>query len=657
MVPNRYFFNPIKISFLLGINGLMTMILMAYSQNPPKGKTGAPGETTCMAYHNFNAGYEGTLSIEGLPSIITPNETYTLTVKAQSTGTAAPVRGGFQLVVIDSLTQKSTGTLTVTDLTHTGTQTNTQLEREYLNLKGAQLFNNDEVSWEVEWTAPALEGKISFYASAVIGNGVGSGGDLVNATKTIPIVAPDGELEVVIDNIVLPACHGGAATAYASVSGGTAPYQYAWSNGETTATASNLTENTYYLTVTDIDGLVSSDTVVIDDPSPINVSTFVTPNQIFCGDTVVLTASAVGGTGALTFVWEGAFEDSLRVSAPGLYCVVVTDENGCTAIACQSVNQDGNSVFCNGISTAGAITCVYPSRKLFPGVTANDTITYSWTGPDGFETSDTFPTIMSGGLYELTATIPNGCSCTSSIEVEERLALDIEVQQVIDATCGANGQIIPNILAGAVEPFSSIPEINADSLAKGDYVVVVTNGDGCMDTVEFSIGGVAPITIAIDEVLADHGSNDGAISITASGGVAPYDFVWKLGTTDISTDEDPMGLASGFYQLSGSDNNDCPFTMDSIEVVLVSDVVDVASAKNISLAPNPAGDYFVIKNTSHTPQLMTVRIFNINHQLVKVFEWVGKEKQIDLSSFPAGVYQVLIQSGNKRATKQLIVRK
>ncbi len=659
MALERYFFNPIKIGIIIGSIGLLAVLLMSYSSKPPKGKTGAPGESTCTACHSIpTPGYEGDLSIEGLPSTFTPNETYTLTVKGVSTGTASPIQAGFQLVVIYAMTEKGTGTLTVTSPMTTSTQTDLTLNREYLNHKGAQSFENDEVSWTFEWTAPAEEGEVAFYASSIFGNGSGSTGDILLLThKTVVIESPIDVLSVTIDNVVLPNCHGGAASAHAEVTGGTPPYQYLWSNGETTETAINLPEETYFLTVTDAMGDTAKDTVNIDDPSPINIEILASTPTLLCGASVVLKASAVGGTGDFAFVWQGGIEDSLEVSEPGLYCVVATDENGCTAIACQGVNEDVNNVFCNGIST-DTITCQYPSRKLFPGVTANDTITYSWTGPNGFMSSDTFPNAMEGGLYELTATIPNGCSCTSSIEVQSRLELKIEIDQIIDATCGMNGQLLVDITEGNIAPFTAFPNVDIDSLAKGDYSVIVSNGDGCKDTVEFTIGGVDPISIMVDEVLPDHGAQEGAISVTASGGEPPFDFTWKLGGDEVSTDEDVVGLTSGFYQVLCKDASGCLFSLDSIEVPFVSRVVDLAFAKNIFISPNPATDYFnILFVNNDMSKSVVVSIFNINNRLVRSFEFFDKKKQVDVSQLPVGVYQIMIQSGQKFASKRLIIRK
>src|SRR5262249_5174563 len=81
-------------------------------------------------------------------------------------------------------------------------------------------------------------------------------------------------------------CNGGTnGTASSTVSGGTSPYTYSWSNGQTTATANGLGAGTFTLTVTDHSGCISSDPVTITQPSAISVSNSTTGNVSCNGGT------------------------------------------------------------------------------------------------------------------------------------------------------------------------------------------------------------------------------------------------------------------------------------------------------------------------------------------------------------------------------------
>ena len=52
-----------------------TFLLVSFSANPPDGKTGAPGDSLCSECHTpSNAQFNGEISVEGFPAVITPGE-------------------------------------------------------------------------------------------------------------------------------------------------------------------------------------------------------------------------------------------------------------------------------------------------------------------------------------------------------------------------------------------------------------------------------------------------------------------------------------------------------------------------------------------------------------------------------------------------------
>src|SRR4029077_11879369 len=68
-------------------------------------------------------------------------------------------------------------------------------------------------------------------------------------------------------------CNGGSTgSASVTASGGTSPYNYMWSDGQTTSDASGLSAGTYNVTVTDSHGCTATSSVDITQPNPLAVT-------------------------------------------------------------------------------------------------------------------------------------------------------------------------------------------------------------------------------------------------------------------------------------------------------------------------------------------------------------------------------------------------
>jgi len=183
-----------------------TMLLVSFSPNPPDGKTGAPGDGFCQECHNTsNPPVNGTITVEGFPENITPNETYQLTVINRDTiGNA--VRGGFQMTILGQFNTKS------------GNMTNPSANSAVANVQGRQYFehhpavdypDSNVVRWSVDWTAPdvSVSSQITYFIAGNIANGdfketsdrivngIGKGTIIISSTKDLktqqPIVYPN----------------------------------------------------------------------------------------------------------------------------------------------------------------------------------------------------------------------------------------------------------------------------------------------------------------------------------------------------------------------------------------------------------------------------------------------------------------------------------
>lgn len=125
-------------------------------------------------------------------------------------------------------------------------------------------------------------------------------------------------------------CDGYAGT---NLTGGTSPFSFVWSNGDTTSYADTLCAGTYYLTVTDAANCVTYDTATIEEPLELSLSMYSNDESAYGAGDGSAWVVPFGGTAPYFYSWSGSSTtDSISGLTSGWYYVTVTDDNGCTAI-------------------------------------------------------------------------------------------------------------------------------------------------------------------------------------------------------------------------------------------------------------------------------------------------------------------------------------
>jgi uncharacterized repeat protein (TIGR01451 family) len=185
----------------------------------------------------------------------------------------------------------------------------------------------------------------------------------------------------------------GSGSVTATVTGGTAPYTYRWSNGtttgpiaSTTSTNNGLAAGTYSLTITDANNCITTCSITVNQPNIINPNA--SPVTVCLDHTTQLTANPIGGTGPYRYNWTlqnagstGASSTSLTGSTddniqdfdawcltPGVATlrVQITDNNNCTNSADVQVTLRS----CFDLALRKRV--VLPSKEYYPG----DTVTF-----------------------------------------------------------------------------------------------------------------------------------------------------------------------------------------------------------------------------------------------------------------------------------------
>jgi len=126
-------------------------------------------------------------------------------------------------------------------------------------------------------------------------------------------------------------CNPCGGTANAIGTGGTEPYSFLWSNGDTTAQISNLCEGTYSVEVTDADGCTATDSVTINQigtPMTVNLMASAPSSPTSCDICVVPIVE--GGCTPYQIFWPVGEPMPCSACPFTTLEVIVTDACGCS---------------------------------------------------------------------------------------------------------------------------------------------------------------------------------------------------------------------------------------------------------------------------------------------------------------------------------------
>ena len=387
--------------------------------------------------------------------------------------------------------------------------------------------------------------------------------DSNGCTKTATAVIIENSTIALSTTVVNVKCNGGTdGSINLTVTGGTAPYTYNWDNAPDVEDPSGLGAGTYNVTVTDANSCTKTTTATIIEPTAIALSTTAVNVKCNAGTDGSINLSVTGGTAPYTYNWDNApdVEDPSGLGA-GTYNVTVTDANGCTKTATETITEPTAialsttvvNVKCNG----GSDGSIYLS---ITGGTAP--YTYNWDNAPDVED----PSGLGAGTYNVTVTDANSCTKTTTATIIEPTAIALSTTAVnVKCNAGTDGSINLSVTGGTA-PFTynwdNAPDVEDPSgLAAGTYNVTVTDANGCTKTATATITEQSAITLSTTIVnVKCNGGSDGSINLTVTGGTAPFTYNWD-NAPDV---EDPSGIGAGTYNVIVTDANGCTKTATAI---------------------------------------------------------------------------------------------
>lgn len=534
------------------------VVLLSNLANPPNGRTGAPFDSTCNTsgcHLPMNASFDGTVSISGLPTVIQPSTNYSITLTV-NVSAGSPTRAGFQLVAVQG------NNTNAGDLQASG-DAGTEISggREYVEHRGGKVFSGGSASWTFTWISPASSNGniVNFYFTANLANGSTNQNDKIIWGSDSYDFAGAVPLTVNITNVTNVTCFGGNnGSATAVPTGGTPPYSYNWTGGETTATAVQLTAGVKSVTVTDNGGQQQIKTVTITQPPVINVATSV-QGQVTCTANAVITATPSGGVGNFSYSWpDGSSGNTFTATAPGSYTVTVTDGNACTKTA--SATVIGNTTPPTAAATGGVLTCANTSVEL-NAMTNASSASFQWSGPGNFSSTLQNPTTSTGGTYTVIITNnTTGCTNSATATVSGSTTPPTASAQGGSLNCiNTSVQISASTNAGAAGTFSwTGPGGFTSNLQNptvgtaGNYVVVVTNStNGCTSSATAVVAQNTDLPGASASASGSLTCVVSAVNLTGSAVYPNSIFNWTGPNGFTSSLQNPTGITvAGNYVLT-----------------------------------------------------------------------------------------------------------
>ena len=439
--------------------------------------------------------------------------------------------------------------------------------------------------------------------------------------------------------------------------GGTAPYTFAWSNGDTISQIHNLIAGNYTVTISDFKGCQEIADFEIEEPLPV-VATFMS-NPPTCD-------SSTDGRLELTispdyhdadYLWNtGDTTANLEVSK-GRYQVTVTTVPDCPIVFETEVLapppvsikfSEYLPVFCYGEAT-GEVTI-----EINGGTSPYE---IQWADGDFGLTRNN----MAIGDYFVTVSDNNSCQMTESFKMlgPELPFVNIQSHNPLcqnSPTGSVSLESNINLATSNVRWNDGSTAIERTNLKSGVYSVTVTDNLGCAATAQITLTDPEPLEIVSEIKNIDcFQESTGEILLSVDGGTGPIDIIWS---DSLSTDSASLlhrtKLATGNYTATITDANNCTLSETytihqspefTIQAVPITSCLDEKIPLTIAVNGREATEIDYVWTISSEDIVMTNNLIteSNNNQII-----------IDTYSLPSGILSIACEATDVNGCKAFV---
>jgi gliding motility-associated-like protein len=546
-----------------------------------------------------------------------------------------------------------------------------------------------------------------------------------------------------------------------------------------TATVFNLSNGSYYeFDVIDAEGCETTISGIFAAPviNPIVITPALSCPDASVGNVDVTIIDGSGNGGPYGLVLNGTATPGTNADVDGpageAVVIIAVDGEGCITDTVVTITSAGHYIETDIVSTTN-VTCfgfndgtaeieANPVNEF--GVTDGVVTDIIWTAPSGAsfpgDETNTSRTGMMPGTWLVTVIDEYGCEVTIPVEITSPAELNVFVNTLNEPTCyGFSDGSIDLSVSGGTPSFDfswkDYPDVTTDvlnTIGAGSYWGYVTDGNGCIDSVNVIIGepdslyaeftvknvlcfGDSSGAIIIDEVFNSAGTvryfwdlggavptpptssnvasglpvgtyivivqdeycdkqyeititqnpaitlpefeyapaycrtkgfqnGNGQVSVSATGGVADYSYLW----TDLQTGETKInstwgGLNPGLYQIEVTDDVGC-IKLDTIQVDSLNPIADftVTSDQFYSTLEGTETVFANFKNNSSNfanplnPLADTTFRWNFNHDNI---DWILSEdvnEEFDTIYTGEREYEVCLIAFNKNDCRDTLCK-
>lgn len=419
---------------------------------------------------------------------------------------------------------------------------------------------------------------------------------------------------------------------------GIAGATYLWSTGDTTQIIEVSEAGTYSVTVTIASGCIATDDMEVTlSTSPV---VDLGMDLSMCeGNAVILNA---GNSGA-DYLWStGETTKKITVTEGGLYSVTVTNASGCsgydtvliTVSPLPEVDLGADAAFCAGASVL-----------LDAGNNGSD---FLWN--TGAITQTLLVTV--GGAYSVSVTDANGCTGSDSVFILENPLPQVNLGDDLEI-CDGDTAILDAGNAGSSFLWSTGETSQAIyATAASPYSVAVTDLKGCAgsDTINVWLHPLPEVYFI---------TGDTTVCLSSASVQLPLAFPWGgeySGNGVEGDDFNPAiaGMGEHVITYSYTDSFGCSNEATIIITVTVCTGVGGREASAFRVFPNPTSGVFTISQL-HSGYADLYLTDASGRRLMHIPVRAESETEVDLGSFPAGIY--LLTSGQGTLIEKVVVQR